>query len=320
MGKTSHELVPDVISKELADSLVAHDRAVLESGQASEVEDEVTLEDGVHTILTVKFPIPDAEGGIAGIGAISTDISERRRIEDELRRKDRLATIGQLTATVSHELRNPLGTIRTSMAVIEAKSRDKGLGVERALDRVDRNIVRCDEIIEDLLDYTRVRELDLAPTPVDDWLAGLFDELAVPEGLTVRRELGAAGVSVALDRNRLRRAIVNVYDNACQAMEGALAAEDGGEDRILEVRTSAGEGRLELAIRDTGPGIPAEAQAKIFEPLYSTKTFGVGLGLPTVKQIVEQHGGGVEVTSEEGRGTRVLIWLPLPPEEQGRTV
>ncbi len=114
LGKTSQELLPE----KLAHSLMAHDRAVLESGLASEQEDEIALEDGIHTILTVKFPIPDAVGGHVGIGAISKDITERKRLERQLLQQERLATLGQLTATVSHELRNPLGVIRTSAFVL----------------------------------------------------------------------------------------------------------------------------------------------------------------------------------------------------------
>ncbi|MCK5352455.1 PAS domain S-box protein, partial [bacterium] len=159
LGKAPHDLVPEIVSKELADSLVAHDRVVLKSGQASEQEDEVLLEDGIHTILTVKFPIPDAVGGCAGIGAISSDITERKRLERELLRQERLATLGQLTATVSHELRNPLGVIRTSIFVMREGLNGEAPRVKRSLERIERSVIRCDRIIDELLGFTRISEI-----------------------------------------------------------------------------------------------------------------------------------------------------------------
>ncbi|MCH8999575.1 MAG: ATP-binding protein, partial [Proteobacteria bacterium] len=108
---------------------------------------------------------------------------------------------------------------------------------------------------------------------------------------------------------RSRRAVINVFDNACQAMRGEGDAETQSAERLLTVRTRERDGRIEVLIEDRGPGIPPDVYERIFEPLYSTKGFGVGLGLPVVKQIMEQHGGGIEIETEEGRGTRVCLWL-----------
>jgi signal transduction histidine kinase len=105
----------------------------------------------------------------------------------------------------------------------------------------------------------------------------------------------------------MRRVLVNLVDNAVQAMAEADAAI---ATRVITITTSEPGNAYELAIEDTGPGIPAEVMPKIFEPLFSTKNFGTGLGLPTVKQIIEQHGGRIIIDSEIGRGTRVVIRLP----------
>lgn len=266
--------------------------------------------------------------------ALQNEISERRcaqrelarhreRLEDlvtertaklqaaqqELIRKERLATLGQLTATVSHELRNPLGTLRTSIYHLGTKVRGKGLGVEPTIERAERNIRRCDDIITELLDYTRIQDLKLELTVLDGWLAEVISDAVIPAQITLCKNLQAP-VKVDLDRSRLRRGVLNVLDNACQAL--AEIAVDDARERLIKVKTSVLPNRVEIQFDDQGPGIPAEVKAHLFEPLYTTKGFGVGLGLCIVKQIMEQHCGGVKISSEPGSGTCVRLWLPRP--------
>jgi PAS domain S-box-containing protein len=233
--------------------------------------------------------------------------AELKAAQQELIRKQSLATLGQLTATVSHELRNPLGTLRASIYYLGNQVRDKDLGVGPALERAERNIQRCDDIITELLDYTRIQGLKLESTQLDGWLAELLSEAAIPAQITLRQRLQAP-VEVALDRDWFRRGVVNVLDNACQAL--AEFPDDDGRERLLTVKTIVLLKRVEILFEDHGPGIPAEVKAHVFEPLFSTKGFGVGLGLCIVKQIMERHGGGVKISSEPGQGTCVRLWLP----------
>ena len=233
--------------------------------------------------------------------------------QHELLRSERLATLGQLTATVSHELRNPLGTIRTSIYTIAAKIRNRGLGLEPALDRMERNIGRCDAIIGELLDYARIQELSLQPIAIDPWLAAVLDEQSLPEGVVLQRAL-KSGATLPVDEERMRRVLVNVLDNACDAVSENQEDDPDTRDRIVMVESRILGNRLEIIVGDSGPGIPGEILPKVFEPLYSTKNFGVGLGLATVKQIIEQHGGGVTITNKFGGGAEVNLWLPLKKE------
>jgi PAS domain S-box-containing protein len=282
-------------------------------------------------------PLRDANGKVYAQMCIAADITERKQAENEIRhlneeleqrvadrtaqleaaqiellRQERLATLGKLTATVSHEIRNPLATIRTSTFSIARRTRDKGLGIERALERIGRNITRCDEIIGELLDYTRMSEPNFRTVVFDDWFQQFLDEQAFPQGIELIRELAAA-MPVALDPARFQRVMINLLDNACQAMIGQEQTDTS--PRIVRIHTTVVDGQVQLSLSDSGPGIPPDVLPHIFEPLYSTKGFGVGLGLPIVKEIIQQHHGDIEITSEVGQGTHVTLRLPVLREE-----
>jgi PAS domain S-box-containing protein len=275
-------------------------------------------------------PVFDGDGNFRGYRGTGRDVTaevsaemelglrveertaELRKAQTELVRREKLSTLGQLTATVAHELRNPLSAIRNTIFAIRESLLGKGIELERPLNRVDRNIQRCDRIITDLLDFTRMRDLNRVEIDADSWLEDVLAEQRLPDGIALIRDFASAGQRVNFDPERMRRVVINLVENAAQAM-GDAATPGGGS---ITVRTRAGGGAFELAIEDTGSGIPAEVLSKVFEPLYSTKSFGTGLGLPTVKQIVEQHGGTVEIASQAGVGTRVAVRLPLPLEQE----
>ena len=241
---------------------------------------------------------------------------ELEKAQAELVRQERLSALGQLTATVAHEIRNPLGTVRTSVfSISDAITRNEMERIGRALKLAERNIVRCDAIITELLDFTRDRVLQKSPTPVDAWLDRMLDELvdqrAIPESIALVRELDA-NVAVSVDSEHLRRAVINVLENAVDAIREKGPVK---EKNRLTVTTKVSGGRLEIRISDTGCGIPEEVMSRVFEPLFSTKSFGIGLGLSIVKSIMEQHDGDVEINSQAGEGTSVTLWLPISTGE-----
>jgi signal transduction histidine kinase len=233
--------------------------------------------------------------------------TELKAAHRDLLRNERLTTLGQLTATVAHELRNPLSAIRNTFVVIEDATTQAGLSLARPLARVERSIDRCDAIIDDLLDYARNRELTRTDAVGDDWLAAVLRGMAVPATVRLMTNLGAPNCDIAIDQERMRRVMVNLVENAAQAMTDP--SFDGAERKIL-VSTEATSTHYALIVADTGPGIAPDHLAKIFEPFFSTKSFGTGLGLPTVKQIVEQHGGRIDIASEANSGARFTILLP----------
>ena len=240
---------------------------------------------------------------------------ELQLAHQELLRKERLATLGQLTATVSHELRNPLGAMRPSLHVIKMRIPEGDDKLNRAIERVDRGIDRCDHIIDELLDFTRITELEFENVNVVRWLQGVVGDVSVPEHINLELCCDLdEHKDYRFDPHRMRRALVNVLDNACQAMN------DKGQGAQLSVAVYLQDGNLFFDVKDTGDGIAEDVLPHIFVPLFSTKGFGVGLGMPTVKQIMEQHSGGVLVDSEAGQGTRVRLWFPVAQAAQQPTL
>jgi PAS domain S-box-containing protein len=329
LGRTRRELVAAGENFGITEAMLqAHedDLEARRSFQEFRMQQVTTAGEVRHVSLSGR-PVFDLDGcfkGYRGSGrdvtaGVAVEVELGRRVEErtaelrtaqgELVRREKLSTLGQLTATVAHELRNPLSAIRNTIFAIRENVAQKGLDLERPLARVDRNIQRCDRIISDLLDFTRMPELRRVPIAVDQWLDEILAEQALPDGVSVARDFGAPNVEARFDAERMRCVVINLIENAAQAM-----GERGGGSVTLHTRVSGSI--VAIAVEDTGPGIPADVLPKVFEPLFSTKSFGTGLGLPTVKQIVEQHGGSVDIASEPGKGTRVVVRLPGVVEKE----
>jgi PAS domain S-box-containing protein len=274
----------------------------------SSIEYRIVHRDGsVRWVYERGQGIYDGDGKILHIDGAIFDITARKNLEEQVVGQKQMATIGQVAATVSHELRNPLGAISNSMAFLRQMTANRQLGVEKALDRVDRNIERCNTIITDLLEYTK--ELNRTATPIATWLTDLLGEYALPDGVLLERDLRADD-EVVIDREKFRQVVINLVENAAQALKDPAWDAPDGHERRISVRAESAGPHVRLAVSDTGPGIPAHVLPRIFEPLFTTKSFGVGLGLPTVRQIVEQHGGTLHVESAADAGTTFTIFLP----------
>jgi len=323
-----------------------------------DIEHRLLMPDGAIKWVHERCETFYAEDGTP-LNSIGTtlDITERKQMEDELKEhrlhleelveqrtaeliatqgklfvKERLAALGQVIATVGHELRNPLGTIRTSIHTLASKTREANLGLEKIMERMNRSISRCDNIINELRDFTNLNPLDLQPTQFDDWLNATLNAMDIPEGISLRRNL-VSGARLDIDHGRIRRVVINLLNNACQALTASkvptgivtVSSRKVSADQLPEAsRLALGAKKqqttdikltttqfLEFVFEDNGPGIAPEILARLYEPLFSTKAFGVGLGLSVVKLIMEQHGGGLHIESKQDKGTQVLLWLPL---------
>jgi signal transduction histidine kinase len=246
---------------------------------------------------------------------LNENITKLREAQDDALRKGKMAQLGNLTATVAHELRNPLSTVRTSTYLLARKVKDKGLGVEPQLQRINNGVIRCDNIITQLLDFSRSKAVNAEPTVLDVWLEKLIQGEAqkLPELVSIECFFGLGDKLVDLEPGRFERAIINLLSNASEAMVGK---GDDPKARFTETPVITITTRLtirgaEICVTDNGPGISADNLTKVREPLFTTKNFGTGLGISAVEQILEQHGGGLDIDSVEGKGATFTLWLPI---------
>ncbi|MGH6960967.1 MAG: two-component system sensor histidine kinase NtrB, partial [Dongiaceae bacterium] len=249
------------------------------------------------------------DGVVRHLDGAIFDVTAHRHLEEELTRKEQLATIGTVAATVSHELCNPLAAIRNSLATVALRTRDQGLRVEAALERADRNIERCARIIYDLLEYTQPRHPARTATDLDQWLERTLRDRTVPEGISLTTDLAAASM-VSIDGAQLTQVINRLIENAVAALTAPAWQPNDRHPRRIAVASAVARPHVRLTIGDTGPGIPADVLPRVFEPLFTTRNFGAGLGLPITRQIVEQHGGTIAIESPAEGGATVTIWLP----------
>jgi len=246
---------------------------------------------------------------------LATNLERLKDAQDELLKKGRMEQLGQLTATIAHELRNPLGAVRNSAFLLERKARGKGLDVESQVARINKSVQRCDDIITQLIDFSRLKKVVTRPDNLDRWLARTVESLAaqVPDVIRIECVLGLDDKDVPFDSSRLERAIANLMNNAAEAMvdERAGSMKLAVPHPCIVVSTFLEDGMACLRVTDNGPGIAPDLLEKVKEPLFTTKSFGTGLGLPAVEQIAIQHDGRLTVEAAPGGGCCVTIRLPV---------
>jgi NO-binding membrane sensor protein with MHYT domain len=234
--------------------------------------------------------------------------AELNRAQEQLLRQERLSALGELMATVAHELRNPMSAITNTVFTLRQSIEGSALNLERPMSRLERSVARCEHIINDLVDFSSLREIQCRKVTADKWLGDVLDEQKLPDGITLHRHLAAPEQQADLDVALMRRVLINLLENASQAL---TEPETTPRERLITVASQVTAGWLEITVEDTGVGIAAEVLPKIFDPLFSTRNFGTGLGLAVVKQVVEQHGGKITIVSVPGKGTKVSLLLPL---------
>lgn len=269
-------------------------------------------------VSTSVLAHPGAEGGTRGVVAIFQDLSETRRIEEKLRRSDRMAAIGEISAGIAHEIRNPLASISGAAQILGAELRVSGEEA-RLLRLVVREADRLNRFVGDFLAYARSRPLrrslvGLEPLLEDvRWL--LESNPKFPRGVVIEIRFEDGEHFIEADEEEIRRVFLNVAQNAVEAMgsEGRLTIEVRGRG---EAAGEAGD-LLSIVFTDTGPGIGAGEIGEVFKPFVTGKKGGTGLGLAIAQKIVEEHQGEIRCENAPGRGARFEIRLPgvVVPEE-----
>jgi two-component system, NtrC family, sensor histidine kinase PilS len=276
------------------------------AGQSRRYEIRLARRDGREVPMGISFwLLRSGQGGAVGLIGVCQDLSVIKQMEERVRQADRLAAVGRLSANIAHEIRNPLASLS---AAIEALGKDlpPDPGRSRLLDIVARESDRLNRIITDFLEYARPAPVTLLEASVSDMLDDVLVllEHRVPSGtLKVVREY--ATLRARLDAQQMRQALWNLCLNAVESMP------EGGELRVgAQALTDSEAGGLRIRVADTGHGIADADLPHVFEPFYSTKPGGSGIGLALVYRVVQDHGGTVEVQSRPGAGTAFTLTLP----------
>jgi signal transduction histidine kinase len=220
-----------------------------------------------------------------------------REAQEELVRKEKLATLGQLAGGVGHELRNPLGVIKNSVYYLNMIL-PKDEKIQKHLGILDREVANSDRIVTELLDFARVKAPMREAASLVAIVRAALDRLPLPEPVAVQLELTESMPSVLVDTHQVGQIVLNFLQNAVQAMpDGGRLTVSAGED---------GE-RVFVRVEDTGVGILPENLAKIFQPLFTTKAKGIGLGLALARDLAEANAGRISVESTVGQGSRFTV-------------
>jgi two-component system CheB/CheR fusion protein len=316
IGRNDADLFPTEIAKARREN----DRRVLETREAVEAEEVFHLSGGLHTFLTTRFPLRDETNAICAIAGISTDITDRKRAEDEAR--EALARRDQFLAMLSHELRNPLSAVLNATQVMASEEVDPDLHQE-ARGVIQRQVNQMARLLDDLLDVTRIAQnrIRLQTTVIN------FRDTVAEAVAAVKSTYHSAGVdlhvaelgdSIPIDGDpaRLQQMLVNLLMNA------AKYTPSGG---AVWLSVEADDGRISIRVKDTGVGIRPEMLEKVFDLfVQADETLdrsegGMGVGLTLVRTIAEMHGGSAQAFSAgAGKGSEFVVTLPLSREMPSR--
>jgi len=252
-------------------------------------------------------PVVESDGTLHGALCLATDLTEVQVLQQQVRLRDSLARLGELSAGLAHELKNAISTIR-GFAVL-ARRESKPELVREYSNAIVSEAESVHTLVEDFLKFARPAALELAALDLRELLGRCITELAAEPGMAQARfTIRGACPEIEADGGLLRGALLNLLRNAVQAYAGT-----GREPEVVVESESIGADRVRIEVRDRGCGIPAALRDRIFLPFVTTKQYGTGLGLAIVHKVVVTHGGTVTVQSQEGEGTTVLLELPLRP-------
>ena len=283
---------------------------VIQNEEVRTAEEFVIVTDEGNQYIELSVLPLVKEKKVRGTIITIEDITQRKRAEINNRRLENLASLTNLAAAVAHEIKNPLAAISIHVQLLRKNFKACNVDIDKKaqkhLDVVEEEIERLNKIVVDFLFAVRPLRCEFAPLKLNTLIRSLFT--------TFQEEFSAAGISIILqldeelpviqaDERFLRQALMNILTNAKAAMMPA-----GGE---LSIITCFDEGNVYITIADTGKGIPPDVLHKIFEPYFTTKPDGSGLGLTMTYKVIKEHGGDIQVHSESGKGTRFTLMLPV---------
>jgi len=297
LGRTSEETLPEIIT-ETTEGLGATQQ-ILEKETDCPVSRERTI-----PLSIIATRLQDDEGNFFGYVILFRDLTEVQHLKRELERNRRLAAIGSLASGVAHEIRNPLSSIKGFATYLRERYRDNPEDLQ-VTDIMIQEVERLNRVIGQLLEFSRPLILNrkvAAIEPILRHAMKMIEIQALEKGVSLEVDFGRMVPDLLLDSDRMTQVFLNLTLNALNAME------KGG---TLSLRvTQSGDRTVRVDISDTGTGIGKEELGRIFDPYFTTRPSGTGLGLPIAQRIVEAHGGEILVSSEPGRGTVFSVLLP----------
>lgn len=319
IGKTPHA----IFSTEIADQILENDDAVLASGETIETERITPFDDGQHTYTAIKFPLYDEDHKIYAVCCISTDITARKRQDDQLRHSQKMDALGKLTGGIAHDYNNMLGVILGYTELLEAQLSDNPK-LQKYAHVIHHAADRGTRLTQQLLAFTRHKARDASELNINELLQK--QRLILEKTLTARIHLTLDLADdlwpVWLDSGDLEDAIINMSINAMHAIDGnghlTLCTRNVHLDETDADRAQMKTGDyVLLSITDTGSGMDESTKDNIFDPFFSTKgEQGTGLGLSQVYGLMERSGGAIKVYSEPGNGSRFALYFPRSHKEK----
>ena len=275
-------------------------------------EVECKRADGNRLILGMTLSPLHEQGNQTGLVGVFKDLTQIRDLEEEMRRKDWLASLGEMSAGMAHEIRNPLGALAGAMQMLRKDATEDETN-RRLMDIAIREATRLDNIITEFLQYARPPALNLAEHDLNKVLAETLDlvqhEARARSNIKIVTSLATGLLTALVDQDQFRQVFWNMATNAFEAMPegGQLTISTGC--RHVDAGGRKGD-VIEIAFQDNGEGIPKQNLDKIFLPFFTTKKAGSGLGLAAVHRIVDLHGGWIKVESQERHGSRFVVCMP----------
>jgi signal transduction histidine kinase len=263
----------------------------------------------------VEVSTEELEGRVAERTArLEAALRELEIAQQELVRKERLAMLGQLSSAVGHELRNPLGVMTNALYVIEQCLPDAPALVRDYLDLLRGQIAASERIVGDLLDTARVRVPERQVIDLGSIVDAQLQRLGPTAGVTVEQRIAADVPPVRMDPNQLSQILLNLITNGLQAMGEAAAGGDAGGTLTIEAAADDAGDRVRLSIHDTGPGMSPDVLQRIFDPLFTTKARGLGLGLWVSQSLATTNGATLHAVSRPGHGATFVLDMPAAVE------
>jgi PAS domain S-box-containing protein len=284
-------------------------KQTFETGQIKTSEYVFVTRDGREFPAELSTSIVcDASGTPIGFVAITKDVTERKRMEQQIFKSERLAAIGQLAGMIGHDLRNPLTGITGAAYYLKTHLDLTANGkTKEMLEIIGKDIAYSNKIISDLLEYSKEMKLDLTDVTPLYLTREALALVRIPRRVRVV-DLAKNAPPISVDVEKVKRAFVNVIKNAVDAMP------KGG---TLTIRSRKSDGNLEISFADTGIGMPGETLQRIFTPLFTSKAKGMGFGLAISRRIVEAHGGRITVESTVGEGSTFTLIIPIERKKLG---